>query len=279
MVNKSKTRKPRTAREKTTAYKTVKPNLTRAEAQAIAEFRKRLKEILRPDQIRSLVLYGSKARGDARRDSDVDLLVVHDPVSPQQKEQIDELLWRLGFGFNIQPHLEISMQLTDHVKYLENLGTPYIQNVARDGIVLEGEPIVVQQINAREVSRKQMERAKRALSSARLLLADGDYPGVVSKAYFILLDAADAGLVLKGLTPQSHAGTIQLFNLHFVKPGLIPDKFGHLFGKMEKDRLEADYKVEIEWTKADAERAVERAQELLALMEKLLPRLSEESQA
>jgi uncharacterized protein (UPF0332 family) len=70
-----------------------------------------------------------------------------------------------------------------------------------------------------------------------------------------------------------------LFNLHFVKPGLIPDKFGHLFGKMEKDRLDPDYKVEIEWTKANAERAIERAQELLALMEKLLPRLSEESQA
>lgn len=275
-----KTRKPRLTREKAARYKTQRtPALTVTERRAVDELRTRLKDILPDGGLKSLILYGSRARGDAHRGSDVDLLVVHSPVSAQQQEKLDELLWQLGFGINIKPRLEISMMPTDHVRYLENLGTPYIQNVERDGIVLEGEPVVVKQVNPREVARKQFERAKRALASARWMIDNGDYPGAVSKAYFIFLDAADAGLVTKGLTPQSHAGTIKLFNLHFVKPGLVPDKFGHLFGKMEKDRLDADYKGEIEWTKEDAERAIERSQELLAIMESLVSRLLGENQA
>ena len=280
MPSKPKARKTRAARERTASYKTKpRTGLSPTEQKAVDEFRARLKEILPNGGLKSLILYGSKARGDARRGSDVDLLVVHDRVSAQQEEKLDELLWRLGFGFNIKPRLEISMMPTDHVRYLENLGTPYIQNVERDGKVLEGEPIVVKQINARQVASKQFERAKRALAAARWMIDNGDYPGAVSKAYFVFLDAADAGLVTKGLTPQSHAGTIRLFNLHFVKPGLVPEKFGHLFGKMEKDRLDADYKGEMEWTKEDAARAIERSQELLAIMENLVSRLLGENQA
>ena len=279
MERQARKRKPRVTREKATAYKTKPvPTLTRAEAKAIEEFRARLKEILPPGALKSLILYGSKARGEARPGSDVDLLVVRAPVSAQQEEKLDELLWQLGFGFNIKPYLEISILPAEHVEYLENIGTPYIQNVARDGIVLEGEPVVVKQINKREVARKNLERADRALSSAKLMMQDGDYPGSVSKAYFIFLDAADAGLVTKGLVPQSHAGTIKLFNLHFVKPGLVPEKFGHLFGKMEKDRIDADYKKEIEWTKEDAERSIARSQELLEIMERLVSQLLEEDQ-
>jgi len=279
-MRKSKAHKPRRARERTPPYKT-KPRiaLTPTERKAIDELRARLKEILPNGGLKSLILYGSKARGDARRGSDVDLLVVHDPVSGRQQEKLDELLWQLGFGFNIKPYLEISMMPIDHVRYLEYLGTPYIQNIERDGIVLEGEPIVVKQVNPREVARKNFERAKRALASAKLLSADGDYPGVISKTYFIFLDAADAGLVTKGLTPQSHAGTLRLFNSHFVKPGLVPEKFGPLFGKMEKDRLDADHKGEIEWTKEDAERAIERSQELLTIMQDSVSRLLEENRA
>jgi uncharacterized protein (UPF0332 family) len=192
-------------------------------------------------------------------------------VSAQQKEKLDELIWQWSFGFNIKPRLEISALPANHIEYLENLGTPYIQNVAREGIVLEGEPIVVKQINKREVARKRLERAKRALAAARWMTENSDYPGALSKTYFIFLDAAEAGLVTKGLAPQPHAGTIRLFNLHFVKPGLVPEKFGHLFGKMEQDRIDADYKQEIEWPREDAERAMERSQELLDIMERLAP--------
>jgi predicted nucleotidyltransferase len=74
MPRRLKPRQPRAVREKATAYKTAaRLNLTRAEARAVADFRARLKEILPHGELKSLILYGSKARGKARRGSDVDL--------------------------------------------------------------------------------------------------------------------------------------------------------------------------------------------------------------
>ncbi len=268
--------KRRGVREKSPAYKPVaRGGLTRTEAKAVAELRARLHEVLRPEQIYSVTLFGSKARGDARRGSDVDLLIVHDQVTEQQRERLDTLVWQLGFGINIRPRLEIAMYPKAHVEYLESIGTPLIQNIARDGITLEGEPIMVKQINPRAVAAKKFARAKRALAAARWMRDNGDYAGVVSKAYFVFLDAADAGLVVKGLTPQSHAGTIRFFNLHFVKPGLVPEKFSHLFGKIEQDRLDADYEGEIVWTRDDAGRALERAEEILNLLEQWVQKMLE----
>lgn len=48
------------------------------------------------DRLRTVVLFGSRARGDAHAESDMDLLVVLDEVCSRRKElaRMSDVLWR-----------------------------------------------------------------------------------------------------------------------------------------------------------------------------------------
>jgi predicted nucleotidyltransferase len=80
--------------------------------------------------LRRLVLFGSRARGDARADSDYDLLVVVDEVSREVKDAVDEIagemLYRFGIVVSAFPTSEEDAQSR---KY-----SPLLMNVAKEGV-------------------------------------------------------------------------------------------------------------------------------------------------
>ena len=91
-----------------------------------------------------------------------------------------------------------------------------------------------------------MDKADRALASARALLGLGDVDGACNRAYYAMFDAARAALLASGasVTPdigRTHAGLIRLFGAHLVKNGPIPRDIGRLLGRAEEIRLVADY--------------------------------------
>ena len=62
-----------------------------------------------------------------------------------------------------------------------------------------------------------IEKARRYLRSAELLIGDGDYDSAVSRAYYAMFYAAEAALLKKGMTFSSHKAVISAFGQHFVK--------------------------------------------------------------
>jgi|WetSurMetagenome_2_1015567.scaffolds.fasta_scaffold1315142_1 uncharacterized protein len=53
-------------------------------------------------QLSEVILFGSRARGDAKPDSDMDVLVFLDePVSKQSREIVSDYAWELGFEAGI----------------------------------------------------------------------------------------------------------------------------------------------------------------------------------
>ena len=46
-------------------------------------------------------LFGSRARGDAEPDSDMDVLVIVDDLSPELEDYISECAWEAGFEYGI----------------------------------------------------------------------------------------------------------------------------------------------------------------------------------
>lgn len=79
------------------------------------------------------ILYGSEARGDARPDSDIDLLILldQDEVSLREEQAIAYPLYDIEFetGVIISPRVFSK-------KVWEKLSTPFYENVMREGVAL-----------------------------------------------------------------------------------------------------------------------------------------------
>jgi predicted nucleotidyltransferase len=82
--------------------------------------------------LRQVILFGSRARGDAAPDSDYDCLAVLDEVSPALTDIIDdiagEILYQYDAVFSVFP---ISEEKHRRQRYV-----PFLMNVRREGITL-----------------------------------------------------------------------------------------------------------------------------------------------
>lgn len=253
------------------AWERLQQLLSPAELRAVEEFQRRLLAAL-PGQVRGVILFGSKARGDHRAGSDIDLLVVFEGNGQQGAEVASNITADILLAQNIDIS-PITFERAE-LERQQELGSPLMRNIAEEGIVLMGEAIVVGDGKPDEVAARFLESARERLRAAEHIMAGGFYRSVVSLAFYAFLDAADGALAARRITPKSHAGTISLFGLHFIKSGLVDAKYSRWFKRIRKQRLAADYERARTFTREEAQEALEQATEFVALIEKLLPTLS-----
>ena len=83
------------------------------------------------DKIREIILYGSYARGEATKDSDIDLLVlIDDSINPSDvRRSLSDLL----FDILLEKRELISVIVLPKT-FFENYNYPFVINVRREGI-------------------------------------------------------------------------------------------------------------------------------------------------
>jgi uncharacterized protein (UPF0332 family) len=86
-----------------------------------------------------------------------------------------------------------------------------------------------------------LEKARRYLRSAELLLGDGDYESAVTRAYYAMFYCAEAALLTRDLSFSSHKGVITGFGEHFIKTGEFPREFGRELNRAFEKRQIGDY--------------------------------------
>lgn len=101
---------------------------------AAEELARRLTSAL-GDRIDSIVLYGSVVRGQARRDSDIDVLVIAPDIRPVRSsisEISSELMYERGYAFLIS-----TIYLgRDEINELVQMRSPFIDEVLSEGRIL-----------------------------------------------------------------------------------------------------------------------------------------------
>ncbi|MEW5718491.1 MAG: nucleotidyltransferase domain-containing protein [Chloroflexota bacterium] len=111
--------------------------LTRKERVALKAYQDYLLARL-PDQIERIVLFGSKARGDSRRDSDVDLLVVLGGEKPKTAWGLDEPRWFTIVDCTFDFLMQYDVYIAPTVMHSEEMRdeVPLIADIRKEGTEL-----------------------------------------------------------------------------------------------------------------------------------------------
>ncbi|MGB9714805.1 MAG: HEPN domain-containing protein [Thermodesulfovibrionales bacterium] len=117
-----------------------------------------------------------------------------------------------------------------------------------------------------------IERAKRYLKSAEILLGEGDYESSVSRTYYAMFYSAQAMLLSKNLSFSSHKGVISAFGEQFVKIGIFPKEMGRELNKAFEKRQIGDYEYTFVISKTEAEEILESGKKFV---EKIIQHLKE----
>ena len=86
----------------------------------------------------TIILFGSRARGDARSDSDVDLLVIEkEPFSPQRSRRKEMARLQMALR-NLPLSKDILLYSRDEFEYWRNSLNHLVGRAGREGRVLHG---------------------------------------------------------------------------------------------------------------------------------------------
>jgi uncharacterized protein (UPF0332 family) len=97
------------------------------------------------------------------------------------------------------------------------------------------------------MTQSVMDKALKALASARILLAAGDTDGATTRAYYAMFDATIAALNWAGTDvtqPKTHGGLIASFGQNLVRTDKLPSELGRALNRVQELRLTADYLAE-----------------------------------
>jgi predicted nucleotidyltransferase len=108
-------------------------HMTEIERQAAAEFADKVRQQF-DGQLVSILLFGSRARGEAEPDSDMDVLVVMSKIDPETRRAIRYLAVEVWLKHGI--YVSTRVWSRTHWRKLEEMQTLLYRNICRDGIDL-----------------------------------------------------------------------------------------------------------------------------------------------
>jgi uncharacterized protein (UPF0332 family) len=109
-----------------------------------------------------------------------------------------------------------------------------------------------------------IEKARRYLKSAEILLKDGDFESSASRTYYAMFYVAEAALLTNNLSFSSHKGVISGFGEHFVKTGIFSKEMGRELNRAFEKRQVGDYEYTFALSKKEAEQLLMSGKEFVS---------------
>jgi uncharacterized protein (UPF0332 family) len=258
------------------------PHLSDAERAQVAELLARLETECEAD-VQRVILYGSKARGDAVKWSDVDLLV----ATTNGAERVKKICREFEDNNFIVAPMVFSRESWENYQRLK---LPFYVNVRRDGIELwdefaarleetkvpldfpEGElrPLDYETI---EVIRLYVAESREMWRNAQVIENDGRALYAMPSAYRAAFSLATAALYTVNVVRDKHKGVRDAISQFLVKPKLLEEEYKDIYVRLFDARGYVDYGK----AKGDTKNELtpEQAAELLRDTERLIARLEQ----
>ncbi|GBD87121.1 HEPN domain protein [bacterium BMS3Abin03] len=110
-----------------------------------------------------------------------------------------------------------------------------------------------------DLAKYRLQRAVEKLEIAKYSLENGLYISALSNTYYSIFHSTRALFALEEIDSKTHRGVIHLFNLHFIKPGLLPAKLNSILSGALEMRLDSDYEDFYLVTKEETQEQYENA--------------------
>jgi uncharacterized protein (UPF0332 family) len=258
------------------------PHLSEEERAQVAELLARLEQECEADVSR-VILYGSKARGEAEKESDIDLLV----AATNGYERVKKICYDFEHENSFIAPMVFSREGWENCQRLK---LPFYVNVRREGIelwdelaarleeakvpldFLEGElrPLDHETI---EVIRLYAAESREMWRNARVIENDGRSLYAIPSADRAAFSLATAVLYTVNVVRDKHKGVRDALSQFLVKPKLLEQEYKDIYGRL------FDARGYVEYGKAKGEKknelTPEQATQLLRDAERLLARFEQ----
>jgi uncharacterized protein (UPF0332 family) len=213
-------------------------------------------------QLVKIFLFGSLARGDFDKASDIDLLVIYSGDKDDFLGKLDEI----AFDTAVQ-HGELleAIPMSIH-EFRARESSSFLLREVKGGRVLYAMP---KEEALKLEAGDYLELAKEFVTYAKGALRRREYRSAVDQAYNGLELAMKALILLRSeRLARSHGGIVQQFGRLYVKDGPLKREIGRSVGRALRLRGMARYDPRAQITSEDAKAVFKTAQELLSFLEK-----------
>lgn len=201
------------------------PSLTRPERAAVAALIRRALHHGEP-RLTAALLFGSKARGDFRRDSDVDILALC-AIDPEERDAAAALLAAIADDVHRSTGVRVEPWAVPEADLRVGARTPMLVDALADGIPLWPPSLAPIRIrftwpDAVFCANCLLEWVEEGGAVVRRALRKGRWDEAAGRARDDITRLATAALLLNGDTRHRRAGSLRRFETSLVRTGIAP---------------------------------------------------------
>ena len=116
----------------------------------------------------------------------------------------------------------------------------------------------------------ELKKARETHEDISILLNANRLNGAANRMYYAVFHAVCALLINDGHQVNTHKGSHALFNLNYIKTGILPKEYGLLYNQLQTMREESDYNCAYDVDIDELQQRLEPAKSFIDNIEKLI---------
>jgi predicted nucleotidyltransferase len=99
----------------------------------ILEFKRRLTSDIR-NQVKTLIVFGSRARGEEREDSDLDIIALVTDKTPDIEKKLEDIAYTVMWDYDFKPIITLKVFAESQFNDASTRGFSFYKHVEKEGI-------------------------------------------------------------------------------------------------------------------------------------------------